>query len=104
MHVQTNTDRNIPANEALAYQVEAAVIGALGRFAEQVTRVEVHLSDKNGAKGGADDKRCMMEARLEGRPPTAVTHHAPTVEQAMAGAAGKLARSIESTLARVREY
>lgn len=104
MHVQTNTDRNIQASEAMAEQVEAAVVGALGRFVAQVTRVEVHLSDENGAKGGADDKRCMMEARLESRPPTAVTHHAPTVELAVAGAARKLARSIDSTLARAREF
>ena len=104
MHVQTNTDRNIQASEALAAQVEAAVIGALGRLVDQVTRVEVHLSDENGARSGADDKRCLMEARLEGRPPTAVTHRAATVEQAMTGAAGKLARSLESSLARAREF
>jgi len=46
----------------------------------------------------------MMETRLEGRPPTAVTHRVATVDQAMDGAAGKLARSIESSLAREREY
>jgi hypothetical protein len=33
-----------------------------------------------------------------------VTHQAATVEQAMEGAAAKLVRSIESTLARLREY
>lgn len=104
MHVQTNTDRNIQASESLAAQVEAAVTGALGRLGAQVTRVEVHLSDENGSRSGADDKRCLMEARLEGRPPTAVTHRAATVQQAVDGAAGKLARSIESTLARVREF
>jgi ribosome-associated translation inhibitor RaiA len=103
MHVQTNTDRNIQASESLAAQVEAVVIGALGRFVDHVTRVEVHLSDENGAKGGTDDKRCMMEARHEDRPPTAVTHRAATVEQAIDGAAGKLARAIERSLARVRE-
>jgi hypothetical protein len=104
MHVLTNTDRNIQASESLSAQVEAVVIGALGRFVDHVTRVEVHLSDENGAKSGADDKRCMMEARVEGRPPTAVTHRAATVELAMDGAAGKLARSIESALARQREF
>ena len=103
MHVQTNTDRNIQASEALAAQVEAAVISALGRFVEQVTRVEVHLSDENAGKGGGDDKRCLMEARLEGRPPTAVTHRAATVEHALIGAAGKLARTLESLFARARE-
>ena len=104
MHVQTNTGRSIEGSEALSAQVEAVVVGALGRLADRVTRVEVHLSDENSTKGGADDKRCMMEARLEGRPPTAVTHHAATIEQAMDGAAAKLARAIESTLARLRRY
>jgi hypothetical protein len=45
----------------------------------------------------------MMEARLEGRHPIAVTHQAATVEQAMEGAADKLKRSIESTLGRLRD-
>ena len=101
MQVQTNTDRSIDGSEALSSKVEAAVAGALGRFANQVTRVEVHLSDENRGKGGAADKRCMMEARVEGRPPTAVTHQAPTVELAVDGAAAKLANSIESTLGRL---
>lgn len=104
MHVQTNTDRTITASEALAAQVEAVVTSALGRFADQVTRVEVHLSDENGAKGGADDIRCVMEARLEGRPPTAVTHRASTVAQALDGAAGKLTRSIDKLLGRARAH
>ncbi len=104
MHIQLNTDHNIQGSEALAAQVEAVVAGALGRFVEQVTRVEVHLSDENGGKGGADDKRCLMEARLEGRKPTVVTHHAATVDVAMVGAADKLARVIESTLGRLRSF
>lgn len=103
MHVQTNTDRNIKGSEALSTHVETVVSGALGRFIEQITRVEVHLSDENGARGGGHDIRCMMEARLEGRPPTAVTHQAGTVDEAMHGAAEKLARSIESTLGRLRD-
>jgi hypothetical protein len=36
--------------------------------------VEVHLSDENGKKGGSHDKRCMMEARLEGHQRGALTH------------------------------
>ncbi len=103
MRVQTNTDRSIEGGEALSAQVEAIVVGALERFADQVTRVEVRLSDENSAKGGADDKRCMMEARLEGRPPSTVRHQAATVEQALDGAAAKLAKSIERTLARLSE-
>ena len=73
---------------------------ALNPFSDRVTRVEVHLSDVNSDKGGQDDKRCMMEVRLEGRQPTAVTHEATTLEQAVAGAVGKLKRSVEHTLDR----
>ena len=45
----------------------------------------------------------MMEARLEGRQPIAVTHQAATLDQAVDGAADKLARLIESTLGRLRD-
>ncbi len=102
MQVQTHTDRNIDGSAALSAQVEATVAAALGRFQGQVTRVEVHLSDENGDKGGADDKRCMMEARLEGRPPMAITHHAATIELAVDGAAAKLVKVVGSTLDRLR--
>ena len=102
MQVLTNTDRSVTGSAALSAQVEASVTDLLGRFSQQVSRVEVHLSDENGQRGGADDKRCLMEARLEGRPPTAVSHRASTIQLAIEGAAAKLARAIESTLGRLR--
>ncbi len=73
---------------------------ALRRFRDHITRVEVHLSDENAAKSGQHDNRCMMEARIEGRPPVAVTHTAASLDQAVSGATDKLARMIESTLGR----
>ena len=69
-----------------------------------VTRVEVHLGDENGRKSGQDDKRCMMEARIEGRHPIAVTEHAASLDRAVKGAAGKLARMIESDAGRAAEF
>jgi len=104
MQILTNTDRHITGSDALSTQVTAAVEAALGRFREQITRVEVHLSDENAGKGGTDDIQCVMEARLEGRQPTAVSHRAATVEDALDGAAGKLERAIESVIGRQREY
>jgi len=104
MQVLTNTDKRVHGDERLAAIVETVVTAALERFTAQITRVEVHLSDENGSKGGGSDKRCVMEARVEGRPPTAVSHKAATVEEAMHGAADKLARSLESTLGRLREF
>lgn len=105
MQIQTNTDGNIEGHEALATHVSSVVESALNRFSDHVTRVEIHLSDENSdKKGGKDDMRCMMEARLEGRQPIAVTHQATTVHQAVDGAANKLTRLIESTLGRLHDH
>jgi len=104
MQIQLNTDRNIEGHEALATRVSEEVESALKRFSDRITRVEVHLSDENSdKKGGNDDMRCVMEVRLEGRQPVAVTHHAATLDQAIDGAADKLASLIESTLGRLRD-
>jgi ribosomal subunit interface protein len=104
VQVQINTDHNIDGREALATHVESVVADALGRFREHITRVEVHLSDENGDKNGQHDKRCMMEARLEGRRPIAVTDHAETIHGAVDGAAEKLQRVVSSTLERLRGH
>ncbi len=102
MQVQVNTDRNIEGDEAMIDQAVSVVRGALERFSAGISRVEVHLSDQNSdKKSGARDMRCLMEARVEGLKPTAVTHEASTVEDALEGAAGKMQRSLETTLGRL---
>ena len=88
----------------MARRAEAAVERTLGHLAQHVTRVEVHLSDENGKKGGSHDKRCMMEARLERHQPIAVTHEAETIHQAIDGAAGKLKSSLDHTLGRLSDH
>ena len=98
MKIQINTDNNIAGREEMAKQAEATVGSILGHLAEHITRVEVHLSDENGKKAGSHDKRCMMEARLEGHQPIAVTHEAETIDDAIDGAAGKLKSSLDHTL------
>ena len=104
MQIQINTGHNIEVHEALAAEISVAVESALSRFSDRITRVEVHLSDENSDKKvGHDTMCCMMEARLEGRQPIAVTHHATTLDEAVDGAADKLARLIEHTLGRQRE-
>lgn len=103
MQVRTNTDRNIEGSAEFTAEVESIVLDAVGRFADRITSVEVHVSDENSARGGGVDKRCVMEARVGGLPPIAVTHQAITIELALSGAADKLARSIDSTLGRLRD-
>jgi predicted transcriptional regulator of viral defense system len=69
----------------------------LDRFADRITRVEVHLSDVNAQKGG-QDIRCVVEARAAGLDPVAVDDTAEDVERAVRGAAGKLQRALDSRL------
>jgi ribosome-associated translation inhibitor RaiA len=103
MKIQFNTDANIQGTEALAAQVIATVEAALEHFKQHITRVEIHLSDESRGKSGQHDQRCMLEARLEGRKPVAVTDHAVTLELAVDGAAEKLARLLDSTLGRLHD-
>lgn len=103
MQIQINTDRNIEGHEALATHLNSIVNNTLNRISSHITRVEVHVSDENGHKNAKDDKRCVMEARLENRPPVAVTCNAETLHQAVEGAAQKLIRSIESDLGRLHD-
>lgn len=105
MKIQINTDRNIAGHEKLAAHFKAVVEEALSRFSAQITRVEVHLSDENShQKSGHNDKRCMLEARLEGLQPIAVSYQAATLDQAIDGAAEKLKNSLESTLGRLHDH
>jgi len=103
MQIQINTDHNLPGREALSAHVKGVVERALNHNDDRVTRVEVHLSDVNGAKSGPKDLRCAMEARLKHLQPIAVSFEAATLHQAVDGAAEKLARMIESTLGRLRD-
>jgi ribosome-associated translation inhibitor RaiA len=82
----------------LTAHVESVVTGALERFGNRVTRVEVHIGDENGHKGGEHDKRCAMEARLSGLQPIAVTGQGTIVEAAISAAVDKLVRAIDRTL------
>ena len=104
MQIQINTDHNIEGHQALTDHISSVIENALSRFSDHITRVEVHLSDENSHKRGHNDKRCMMEARFQGHQRSAVTHRAATLDLAVAGAADKLTRVIESTLGRLRDH
>lgn len=102
MLIQVHTDNHIEGSQRLSAYVEGVVQDTLREFGDQVTRVEVHLNDTNSdQKGGADDKRCMMEARLGGLPPFAVTATAANLDQAIDSASEKLLKSIQSHVGRL---
>jgi hypothetical protein len=103
MQVLVRHDDTIKGGERLIALATAAVERSLARFAEHITTVEVHFADENGRKNAGDDIRCTIEARFEGRKPTAVSHHATDLEVALAAAAEKMARALDHQLGRIRE-
>lgn len=103
MLVQVNTDRHIVGHARLTEEVQETISAALSRYEPQLTRVEVHLTDENGEKAVGDDKRCVLEARLSGLKPSAVTHDAPSINEAVDGALERLMALLDSQLGRLRE-
>lgn len=101
MQIQVNTDRHIQGGENLHERVQAMVADAVSHLRDRITRIEVHLSDENSDKGGDRDKRCMLEARVGGLKPIAVTHQAETLALAIDGAAEKLERALENALGKL---
>ncbi|TDU64236.1 sigma 54 modulation/S30EA-like ribosomal protein [Prosthecobacter fusiformis] len=104
MIIQVNTDHHITGRQEFIAEAESIVTDALSHVSDHITRVEVHLNDENSKKSGPEDKRCMMEARLEGHQPIAVTHKAETLAFAMDGAAEKLKTAVEHTVDRLQRH
>jgi hypothetical protein len=101
MQVQVNTGNGIENKEGLERWADDYLNEALSRFRQDITRIEVQLSDENSGKKGAADKRCMMEARLTGRDPLAVNHHGQTQDEAFRGAAQRLVHLLDHTFGKL---
>jgi hypothetical protein len=102
MQILVNTDDHIRGGVDTTEFVESVVQSSLDRFAARITRVEAYLSDQNSSKkGGSDDIRCVLEARVGGIQPIVVSHDAGAVDDAVTGAAGKLQRALGSALGKL---
>ena len=104
MTIQFNTDHNIEGNERLEAFLDEKVTTALNRFSEQITRVEIHLSDDNAGKADLKTIKCLLEARLEGLDPIVVTEHETTIEKSVNGAIDKLKAVLTTTLGRLANH
>lgn len=102
MLIQLNTDNHVDGRDEAMRQVETELERSLARFASQITRVEVHFQDSNADKSGAADKRCMLEARVSGSDPIAVTNTGESLAAAFHGARDKLVRVLDRRLAKLR--
>jgi len=98
MQFQFNSDSSVMGTENVAERIEAQLRQKLARFEDRLTRLEVHVSDENGRKGGADDKTCTIEARPRGDRPIGVTEHAADVDAAARKAANTMVQRLERVL------
>lgn len=104
MTIQLNSDNNLTLHDTFRSQLNTLLSEELSRFSEHITRLEVHLSDENSHKEGLNDKKCILEARLEGMKPIAVTNIANNHEQAVEGAIDKLKTSLTTIFGRLSNH
>lgn len=95
MQFQFNTDSSVMGTQEVATRIEAQVRQRLERFANRLTRVDVHVSDVNARKTGADDKHCTIEARPRSGRPISVTGKAADVDSAARIAANTMSERLD---------
>ena len=104
MKIQVNTDHNTPGSESLNTFIDTVLHSELDHFSDHITRVEVHLGDENAGKVSLNDKRCMIEVRIEHRQPVAVTAHANTYEEAISDASDKMKSSLDTVFGKLSNH
>ncbi len=102
MQVQLNTDKNIEGTARLETFVTEKVNSGLKHFVENITRIEVHLSDQNADKGGSDDIHCKIEARLESLQPVIVVGKSGTKEKALDEAVDKMKAKLGTVMGKIK--
>jgi hypothetical protein len=95
MEIQFNSDNTISGTENVAERIEAQLRERLGRFEDRLTRLEVHIGDTNGPKGGGEDIRCTIEARPRGGAPVSTSAQAGEVDAAARQASAKMVTLLE---------
>jgi ribosome-associated translation inhibitor RaiA len=103
MQVQIRHDENVQGDKN--GWIETTVTGALERYATEITTVEVHLADEDGAAKHSDGAiRATLEVRVAGFPPIAATSHGNDVGVALETALAKIDRMLDDKLGRVRDH
>ena len=102
MQVQINAPHeNLP--DALVDLMERSVAHELAHHAERLTRVEIHVRDVNGHKGGLDT-HCVIEARPRGQNPIAAEFDGTNAREAFEGAIKKLGRALTHRFGRQESH
>ena len=103
MKIIINSNSQVDLNEDKIEYFRGDIESSLERFADWVTRIEVHLTDENSAKkGGDDDIRCLMEARPASHQPISIETRAGSPEQSIQEATDMLERRLDAMMDKIR--
>ena len=95
MLIQLHSHQHHDTTQGLPKHVNDLVVKTLNPYRDAITRVEVHLSDVTGHHHTELDTRCLMEARIAGHPPVAITVQDKTIHHALKTAAKKLRHAMD---------
>lgn len=102
MQIQINTGSQTQGSAHWSNDIATVIEEQLSRFADRITRAEVHLNDENSAsKEGGNDKRCQIEVRIAGMQPISVSDQADSHNAALQGAADKMVSLLETTFGKL---
>ena len=104
MTIQLNTDKNLTIHKEYENQINEVINQNLSRFDDLITRLEVHFTDENGSKDGLEDKRCLLEARITGKEPIAVSHFDKNYDLALTGALAKIKSKLETIAGKLKAH
>lgn len=104
MNIQVRHDHHIEGSARFIEYVRQRIEQEFDRQSNQITHFEVHFSDDSAAKHGEHDKKCMIEARISGLKPAAVTCKGDSLELVLDGAIEKLHHWVEHHLAKTQSH
>ena len=95
--------QGLTIGEAERGRVERRLGFALGRFGDHIRRVDVHLVDVNGPRGGVD-KRCRIVVEVPGHGPVVVEEAGGNLVAVIDRAADRVGHAVRRKLDRARLY
>jgi hypothetical protein len=101
MQIQINSDNVLKVGAVTIAELETRLKEQLARFANRLSRLEIHLKDINGPSAGARAVHCTLEARPNGLDPQSVESSEATLDQAVSSAIAKLTTSLERSFGKL---
>lgn len=104
MKIQFNTDHNVSGGDRYSEYFSPIIESKLSRYDRYLTRIEVHLTDEDGKKHSQDEKKCVMEARVEHHQPVVVTNFADSHDKAIKGAVDKMKTALDKVVDKFKHH